>query len=398
MTIKLNEEKFFSLLLALSPFLINYNIPILNINITFLIYMILALFAFLNIIMNDVGIFLKKIKSFTCSPLMVVMLLYIIFETFYVENPIGLVDTLMQVFLLYIQLFGFIWFFSYASNRVKYKNYVVNIALFMSFIVFIQYVLYYLFGYLPGGDTRTALIPFNALFSDSVIETSKQGMVINGFFRPSAMFLEPAHFSAYCSLGLVVQVFAERKIGWKSIIISLAICMTTSGMGIASVGVICVMYVFFDFQALKKTKIQRAFFITIVLSFIFVFFYFNFTFFRNAISRFFGTDNALSGRLSGRLFIDELQGKSRMFGVGYKNFTKFENVSYFFSALTELMYCQGMVGTIIFSVFYIAGLIKIYLSKNQEHTTAMVIGAIFFIGSDLFSAGQIIKYIPFLFK
>lgn len=129
-----------------------------------------------------------------------------------------------------------------------------------------------------------------------------------------------------------------------------------------------------------------------------MFFYFNFTFFRNAISRFFGTDNALSGRLSGRLFIDELQGKSRMFGVGYKNFTKFENVSYFFSALTELMYCQGMVGTIIFSVFYIAGLIKIYLSKNQEHTTAMVIGAIFFIGSDLFSAGQIIKYIPFLFK
>ena len=395
---KLKIEKIFSLLLALSPFLINYKIPIIDFSFTLVIYMFLFLVTVLNIMRGRIGFFWGKNESFTCIPLIAIMLLYVIFQNFYVRNPLGIIVPLIQIFLLYIQLFTFLCFFSYVSNRVQYKKYMVNIALFMSFIVFAQYVFYYLFGYLPGGNTRTALIPFHSLFSDSVRVTSKQGMIINGFFRPSAMFLEPAHFSAYCSLGLIHQMFAEKMIGFKTIIISLAICMTTSGIGIASVGVIWLMYMFFNFITLKKKNMIRVIITTLMFTFIFAFLYFNFTFLRNAISRFFGTDSALSGRLSGRLYIEELQGKSKMFGVGYKNFTRFKNISYYFSALTELMYCQGVIGTIIFSTFYAVGLLKMYVGKNQEHTVAMIIGIIFFIGTDLFSAGEIVKYIPFLFR
>ena len=46
---KLKIEKIFSLLLALSPFLINYKIPIIDFSFTLVIYMFLFLVTVLNI-------------------------------------------------------------------------------------------------------------------------------------------------------------------------------------------------------------------------------------------------------------------------------------------------------------------------------------------------------------
>jgi hypothetical protein len=262
-----------------------------------------------------------------------------------------------------------------------------------------QYILYYIGGILPGGNTRVALLPFEFMFTDSVKMTSKQGIIIEGFFRPSAMFLEPAHFSAYCSIGLLCLVFGKKRIDWKAIFVSLAICMTTSGIGIGSVVMIWAIYILYDLKSMNKIRMIRAYILILLSIFSFVILFYNFSFFRMALNRLSGADNALSGRLSGRLFIEELSGKTRWFGVGYKNFSKFIllNISYYFSSITELLYCQGIVGTVLFCVLYFCALIKMYRSNNQEHFAAMFLSVIYIIGTEVFSVNQLVRYIPFLF-
>ena len=400
MVIKFSKKNIAVFLIALSPFLVNYELPVVHKNFTLIIYMLIVLAVMMNLLRKH-RFRLSEILSrqFSCGYLLIFMLNYLIFESFYVNHPLGLGYSLVQIGLLYIQILGLICFFRDKEVRNLYKKLVCRITLVMCALIFIQYVLYYCGGFLPGGNTRTAWIPFKFLFIESVVMTSKQGMIINGFFRPSAMFLEPSHFSAYCSIGLLCMVFGQKRIDWKSAFVSLAICMTTSGIGIASVAAIWAIYIFLNLKSMNKKKMVKAAMLILFFIWTFVVLYYNFSFFRTALSRFHGPDNALSGRLSGRLFIEELHGKDRWFGVGYKNFLRFDssNISYYFSSIMELLYCQGIVGFILFCVFYLYALIKMYHSHNQENFAVMVLGIFYIIGTGIFSANQLVKYIPFLF-
>lgn len=400
MEIRFLTQKVSAFLIALSPFLVNYELPILHVNLTLIIYILISLVSISRLLIKNNFKYSKVLNQhFSCYYLMVFMLIYLIFELFYVDNPLGKMYSFVQIILLYIQVVGFISFFLDKDTRNLYKKIMCNITVLMCSIVFIQYLLYYIGGFLPGGNTRTALIPFKSLFTVSVVMTSKQGMVIDGFFRPSAMFLEPSHFSAYCSIGLICLLFGSKNIDLKSIFVSIAICMTTSGIGIGSVAMIWGLYIFYDLKSINKKRMIRACMLIIISLLSFIILYCNFSFFRTALSRFSGPDNALSGRLSGRLFIEELSGTSRLFGVGYRNFTKFDslNISYYFSSITELLYCQGIVGTVLFCMLYLHASIKMYLSDNQEHFAVMVLGILYIIGTEVFSANQLVKFIPFLF-
>ncbi|MCI9023868.1 MAG: hypothetical protein HFG92_05405 [Dorea sp.] len=400
MEIRLLISKVSVFLIALSPFLVNYELPILHVNVTLIIYILIFFVTISEVLIKNNLKSLKELyQHFSCCNLMFFMLIYLIFELLYVNNPLGKIYSLVQIILLYIQVVGFIFFFSDKNVRNLYKKIMCNITIFMCSIIFIQYLLYYTGDFLPGGNTRTALIPFKSLFTVSVIMTSKQGMVIDGFFRPSAMFLEPSHFSAYCSIGLICLLFGSKKIDLKAIFVSIAICMTTSGIGIGSVAMIWAFYIFYDLKSRNKRRMSRAGILLILFLLSFIILYYNFSFFRTALNRFTGPDNALSGRLSGRLFIDELSGTSRLFGVGYRNFTKFDslNISYYFSSITELLYCQGIVGTVLFCILYLLAVIKVYCSDNQEHFVVMVLAILYIIATEVFSANQLVKFIPFLF-
>ena len=109
MKISLNGKKVLSFLLALTPFLINYDLPTININITLIIYLMLFFSIIVKMIKGNIS--LEKIKGFVCNKLMLVMFFYIVLETIYIENPVGIVNVLINFSLLYIQLVGFIVFF-----------------------------------------------------------------------------------------------------------------------------------------------------------------------------------------------------------------------------------------------------------------------------------------------
>ena len=399
MIIRLSNKNMAVFLIALSPFLVNYELPILHVNLTLIIYMLITLGEIIKLLNNNFRFRRVLNCQFSCICLLVFMLIYLIFESFYIKQMLSTTYTLIQIGLLYIQIIGLISFFSDKYTRDLYKSFICNITIVMCSVIFMQYILYYIGGILPGGNTRVALLPFEFMFTDSVKMTSKQGIIIEGFFRPSAMFLEPAHFSAYCSIGLLCLVFGKKRIDWKAIFVSLAICMTTSGIGIGSVVMIWAIYILYDLKSMNKIRMIRAYILILLSIFSFVILFYNFSFLRMALNRLSGADNALSGRLSGRLFIEELSGKTRWFGVGYKNFSKFIllNISYYFSSITELLYCQGIVGTVLFCVLYFCALIKMYRSNNQEHFAAMFLSVIYIIGTEVFSVNQLVRYIPFLF-
>ena len=125
--------------------------------------------------------------------------------------------------------------------------------------------------------------------------------------------------------------------------------------------------------------------------------------FRSALGRFTGAegDNGIYGRMGNYYyFIQNMKGFSRAFGMGYKNlpYQEAKQSTYYFTGILEMMYCQGLAGTLLFICLYVAMLLDIYRHKNMLAFVVATISLVFFIGSAFFSALSMLIYIPFLFK
>ena len=102
--------------------------------------------------------------------------------------------------------------FKKEAARKKYFNYVVYISVFMSVVVVLQTLLYYTTGITVSTD-RSFLLPFQQFFVKGVVETLQACKWVFGtLYRPSAFFLEPAHFSQYCTIGLTYCLWEKEKL------------------------------------------------------------------------------------------------------------------------------------------------------------------------------------------
>ena len=69
----------------------------------------------------------------------------------------------------------------------------------------------------------------------NMVPLESQITLLRELSRSSSIFLEPAHFAQYLTIFLVLKVFSvrERFLDWKSILISLIIILSRSGIGYA---------------------------------------------------------------------------------------------------------------------------------------------------------------------
>lgn len=142
-------------------------------------------------------------------------------------------------------------------------------------------------------------------------------------------------------------------------------------------------------------------FIILTLSFFFTCLYSFFPFFQQAIARVsgVGTDNAISGRLGNYVFIKNLNGAAKFFGMGYLNLPTYgeNHNTYYFTSILEMAYCQGYMGTIVFLGLYGIALIKAFADHNKMSLLVMIIGLAYFIGSSFLSPSGLLGYIPFMY-
>ena len=400
------RDNWTALLLSLTPFLKNYRVPYVGVNLATLIFFCLIIIEF---IFKAAGKRKERHLQICFSkPLIIVMLLYVVVEYCIIHNLKSyqgmVLNNLTDIMAFAFIMYGLVIITSKEDVCKQFKRYIIQISCFMTCIVIIQTVLFYLFG-ITLSDGRRFLLPFSNMFEESVAGyVSTSSMVINGLFRPSAFFLEPAHFAQYCSLALCVVVFeniGKNRHSYAGILISIGMILTTSGLGIALVGLIWGIKYLIDVSTLKRRKVVNALIIAVCLGIVFCVLYHTVGFFSNAINRILVQDdnNAVTGRMGSVLFLDQLSGVEKLFGTGYKNlpWSTARNVTYYMTSIVEIQYCQGVVGLAIFISMLLLTLFRMIMRKLLKTTTFIVfiLFVIFIIFCSIISPAQLVLLLPF---
>ena len=391
------------LLLALTPFFRNYRIPAININ--------LATFFFLGMIFVDFFNYIclrrKEASDFSKSvvlPVFICMTVYLLLEYYLIDvKKIGNYTTAgnFSALILYLfEIWGLLFVFSNGLLRKMFKKHIIRITLVMCFVIFIQYVLYYLFGI---ALTRSFFVPFSSWHEPSVTESlSNSSMVMNGLFRPSAFFLEPSHFAAYSVLALGILIFNdEEKIDRKAVFITVSILLTTSGLGMAAS---LLLWGVKGFRMLGS-KSRRRMLNTMVFFFValiaLVILYFTVDVIQSAVNRVLINDdqNAITGRLWTARFLDQLSGVDKCWGVGFRNrpISDYSGSAYYMTGSVEMLYCQGIIGTVILAITMMVAAYRMWKEKEILNFSIIVIFIVWFIMGNIITPYYLVKYLPFTY-
>lgn len=398
----INQKKIFAFIFALSPILSLYKIPLLEMNLCFVTYWILMLYS---VFMNYVKGVYRDNKTKSIIWLMtIIMFLYIII-TYFRKSPEAIISYSTSNFFNIISLLMFIAFmvltFYDLEIRAYYIDYVKDIAIMMSICVVLQYVMYYILKFDFNND-RGFLLPMRSLVFDPQHYLDVSMTVYNGLFRPSALFLEPAHFSQYCSIGLACLLLEEEKrVNSKTILVSVGMIMTTSGIGVLTVIFLWVYVYLLNMDTVSRRRmIETAGGILCVLV-VFIILISTSDFFIQTMNRLLPSQGgtAIKGRIWSIKYVLDLAGLDRVFGMGYKNIPINYNTGYqmYMTAIVELLYCQGIVGTVLFALLYMQMMIKAHIYKEKRCMMILVLVIPYLLGTSFLQMMTIGQYIPFLY-
>lgn len=400
MTIHIHPKKMMALFLALCPFFRHYSLFGINVAMFFIVCISICMIK-INLQSNNYSL----INQFAGISMVIFMFIYAVVDAMIVQVDNGeqLVSSLRQIVLFFIMIIVSVNCFLDVEMRSLHNLCVENISIIMSIVIVLQYVLFYGFG-VSLGHERAFLFPFQNLFIESVENYLSQSyMVIDGLFRPSAFFLEPAHYSQYCILGLASLFSTEKNfLTVKKVIISIGIFMTTSGIGIASVLAVWVLALYIENEKVTMNHVIKIVVITILMTVFFAVLYLAVPVFQSSVNRVIAPGdgyNAFEGRLGSRFLIGTLQGVSFVFGKGFRNIPTWGRLDtpYFMTGIVELMYCQGVLGTLIFLVCSLNMFRKLKRKAMLGCFLGFICALIFIVGSDWFSPLTIITFLPFLF-
>ncbi len=215
-------DKFCAFILAVSPILQHYKGPVQNAGFTVLLLIIpwltLRFFTRLR------GGYVER----NCLIAVVPILLFEIYCA--VVHPSGMMRMFYQFFMIWL-------FICIAGGTVNLKVFLriaIAIVTVAAGLLLVQYASHYVL------HRTINLRPFNLLVSESNIwvRHAERGLRAGALYRPAAFFLEPSHLFLYSFPILAVLLLSPGMTGWRkirAIIITAAMVLSTSGMGIVAV-------------------------------------------------------------------------------------------------------------------------------------------------------------------
>lgn len=357
-----NNKSFFdkvcALLLALSPILQHYRGIYDNAGISVLI--VVVPYLMIRLIPNIYG----KKADIHCFFAILPLFLFQIYK---------MIDHTISISKVAYALVICVLFFEIACGCVNIKYFIkctTVISTSASICLVVQYFCYYLLGF------HLQLVPTQLLLpeSNAWILGAQTGLYgvngrLNGFYRPSAFFLEPSHLFLYtfpvlCLLLLAPHINRRRK--RLAIIVTLAMVLSTSGMASAvAVGIWGIYFALYRSNAgdeniakLRNLFSAKNIFFVFLMMVVLVVAYYRLEVVRNIIDRIFssgasGGSTAIEGRT--RLANLLIQGMSRdqwIFGVT-ENVSEIDfNLSGFYATL----YKYGFIGIFLSYLFYALGI------------------------------------------
>ena len=234
-------------------------------------------------------------------------------------------------------------------NRIDIKTSIHSFEVFLyitTFGIIIQYAVYYIFGSVINVIRLPLLRYPDSYFTES----------FNSNFRPSSIFLEPAHLTQFTIPIIVIELFkSDKKALFKGLIFSFACVLTTSGTAIFVVSSIWILYIIIKSKESFKSFV-RTVIIVIMISLLVFFVYNNIPSVQFAIERLSESDSAVySGRLyNGDYLTKQMTNLEKIIGVGFGNV----DMSIYMSSARYIYYSGGVIVSILWIALVIYLLVK----------------------------------------
>lgn len=344
-----------SLFLSLLPVIMAYKTPGLEIGLsTFFIIVFffdMVIYTLLNFSSRSVKIIWP-------------LFLYLIYVLI---RSVGLDALLPVIVLIYVLAFS-----SGAAECSFLRSLIEVISCVASFSLFFQTIVHAIWGvHIPMIDSNLILTSLNKYYSAINSGYSE----VSRMYRPCAFFLEPAHFTQYCIIGLGSSLYRNKKA--RSILITLGVLLTTSGFGFVLTFVVWSWWYVSNngIHSLQKRVKKIIALVMVVPPLIFMMSLTSF--FGNVISRFITTEssgnyNAIDGRLFyWNTFVKGLSWDNIFVGLGADQLP-----DCYFTGFMRVVYAYGIIGLFLLLLSYI-----LFVIKGKELTrffSIMYIGLLFF--------------------
>ena len=378
-----------AILLALSPLLQHYKGLLQNAGYT--AFLICFPWLFIRLIIN-----IRNGLKLTPQFYAVIPLIIYFFYSAFIHN-VGFKKSMYSLFMV-----GMLVFISLKCVNV---NYVIKSALFIcalaSILLIIQYICFYILGF------HLVSVPISLFLeeSSSWILGAQTGLYnirggYNGFYRPSAFFLEPSHLAIFftpCLCILLINLPKTKTNVKLAILLTLGILLSTSGLGIIIAVAIWGLFILFyynrksfDSKALITTSKLVLFFAFVA---IFLVLFISVDTLRNALIRIFvekDTSSAIGGRVNQAFdLIKEMRGSSWIIGVTDDASDIIFNLPGFFATI----YKKGLIGLLLSYIFYSKGLFK---SKGPYFWLSFIIIILSFFTAHTHGTFYMMFFIMFL--
>lgn len=235
----------------------------------------------------------------------------------------------------------------------------------------------------------------NEAYINSIIYPSMQ------LYRPTSLFLEPAHYSQYNILCLCYSLFGDhqnRKSNLKlAIFITVGLLLSTSGQGI----LLCALLWFIWFLNIMLTSkidiIKKLLLLFLVIVFVVYIIpqIFNLSIMQKSIYRVWDFEKgepgpALSTRLFTYSYFNELPLLYKFIGVGFGNVPP----GVYFNGISYILYTIGVIGLFIVMLF----LLNAFIHTRNFQRCFCLIYFLLLIGSQTFTAVNIVFYFSFIYS
>lgn len=373
--------KAYALYLAIIPLILAYKFPGIEMGIATVLIAVGIFPAILVIIMK---------RRYVNMTLVGLLFLYLGYVTTKTEGNNFLLPIFILIHITVITT-GIV-------DNVKLRYYLESISIIAAVVVIFQQIFHILLGgHIP------AMIP-SLLLKDIFDNYSTQvttGFGIEKLYRPSAFFLEPAHFSQYVILGLGSSLYRKRPYYRKALILSLGLFATTSGMGfVLTFGIWAWWFITYKKKESHMTSVNIIVFVTILVLLLIILSQISFT--ASIIGRFAGGDSGEYNAINGRLFFWDSYFGDKSFGdliYGYGESELEKGV--YFTGFMKILYAYGIIGLTLFILFLLYLLLK---TKDLARMYTIIYLSLLFLAnltgfiSIIFNIGVIISLTPGLSK
>lgn len=235
----------------------------------------------------------------------------------------------------------------------------------------------------------------------NVIAPTKQGYIFNSAlglyettYRPPSIFLEPSGvtyyvipFLCFCLFGENYEYYIGKNTNFfDAIIITLGLIATTSGQGIAILGIVWLIWIFLKLRSRSINGFISA--IPIVVAGIIALT--SSTIVQYTIDRIFTNSgmSAIDARSTGYVSLSLLNEIQRIFGVGYGNYLE----TVYYTSLADILFCLGYVGLIINIVLFS----KLYIKGCVFQRVLVIATCVLMLSGGIYTATYLCYYFPLI--